>query len=236
MQEPQETNSIIRETAREAARMAAKDFDRNNLRGRKNSGGLVALYTWGTLAMVSALYAGAAGLFPNLGLIKEQTTVVAQNAPTPSTKRDSQPDIVVVSQTPQVPKNTKPLKLATANEIRSLGQVDKRATGSIAPSEQTKQLQVMSSNIGAKIGQSKSISELTLRFIALNKRAPKIFAELQPRIKITEIEDQSIASLIAGPFASKTDLAKFCRSIKLQLTINCTSDRYEGEDLEISSD
>ncbi len=222
-----DTDYIIRTTAKDAAKAAAQDFGKQNSPPYKDGNGLVALYTWGVLAFVSALYAGAAGMFPDLNIVSSQSTIVAQNIDI----QETQQDIVMAVQEPLEPKHSMPVRTAAMlQKVQSLNadttttaSINRQETVSIAPSL----------NLGANIGISTEVSELAIRYIAFNRRAPDIFASLQPRLKFSQDGETKRASLIAGPFSTKAELSTFCREVRLRLTADCASAEYSGEVFEV---
>ena len=80
----------------------------------------------------------------------------------------------------------------------------------------------------ADLGGARNLNALTLRYAALIRRAPELFANLEPRAISTPKGQLDKTRLIAGPFAGPDQVAAFCRSIRLNLTIECSQAKYQG--------
>ncbi|MDD9910658.1 MAG: hypothetical protein OXR62_13335 [Ahrensia sp.] len=85
--------------------------------------------------------------------------------------------------------------------------------------------------LGAAIAASDSVPELRGQLAALRKRAPDLFSNLAPLVSLHEVNGRLEARLIAGPFDDADDLSRFCRSMRLQLTMDCAKSAYSGSPL-----
>lgn len=224
MQKKQVTQEIFnRDVAKKAARAAAEDMVRQN----KRQTGLFALYTWGSLAFVSAMVAIAAVLFQaGLG---NKDIVVQKEAPGLGTV-----SIVGISEDAMRQPETEPLPENTAVNLP----VDKLTTGSIAqPKEPVAEREIAAVQtspaavFGVDIGHSNTDLDLLHRYVSLKRRAPDLFEAVAPRLQRNE-DGSTNVRLIAGPFSSKSEVSTFCRSVKLRLTIECSAAPYAGESIE----
>ena len=228
-----------RNEARRAAKAAAADVLRQKKLEAPGSGGAFALYIWGALAIASVLLAGSAGLFPGGG---SSTTIVAQNVPV----RQPSPDIDPARELAKT-NAAKKLALAenqndsasqrTLSTIKAEAHLDQTTTGSVEDPGATvkntieiaKSVSPEALELGVDIGSASSIPTLVSRFSALQKRAPDLFASLEPRIQFDDSGNALAARLVAGPFGSQTEVAAFCRAVKLRLTIACEEAKFEGD-------
>lgn len=278
-------DTAVRIAAMKAAKDAAEEFARQSAKSRRGSIGAFALYTWGSLAFISAIFALVLGVFPdsyqfipttiaenqeprifsranppmetNTPVDTATDTVVATPNPevVPVLRTDPNRDLVILAEEQPIDVSSlKPVQEAPVTpraapalpQTPSLPQpppqpvhlkptlpVDDIQTGSVDPNEAT--TTGLNTILGVEIGSAGDASQLVNRYSALKRRAPDLFAALELRIRVAPAQvGQEIArsELIAGPFASKADVADFCRSIRLRLTIDCAEATFAGERIQ----
>lgn len=241
-------DTVIRIAALKAARDAADHMVRTSVQKNSNSVGAFALYTWGSLAFVSAIFAAVIGFSPTN--IAPDSIRLAENRPAlkqPVRKFDAPSkaaevkiadkpvEVLVKLEKPVLPEVKLPkIKLV---ETRQEFAIDTQSTGSVAAHQQ-QDLQPFPEDplpeilFGVDIGGAKSASPLIQRFAALKRRAPDLFQELEPRLQVKGQGQSLEARLIAGPFTSRSDVAHFCRAVRLRLTVDCTLSTFEGQSFQ----
>jgi hypothetical protein len=260
---------VIRIAALKAAKDAADHMVKNHTTKTPNSVGAFALYTWGSLALVSAAYVAVVGI--NLDSLTFQLPQSPQLArvEAPAKPKVLQVPAVVEVQVPnapevakiETPKNTlmeNKIKADLPSELSELPaplapkvelpkdhlavfeadpQIDELRTGSVnAFSEEDLQPfpeDVLPEDLFAvDIGGGKAVAPLIGRYSALKRRAPDLFSGLEPRIQLKGANSTLEARLVAGPFTSKNQVARFCRSLRLRLTVDCTMSSFEGDTIQ----
>ena len=225
-----ETKQFSRQTARNAANAAAQNFELERNRADRKRPGKIALYTWGLLACFSVGWVFAIGFFPQGS---PNTTIVAQNDP----NRDVTPDIIAPEIEPKLA--LKPSLDPSVTELSALDEVEEfdpiktasfeppsedRISTRITSPAQTKKTPNL--RLGVSIGASPDARDLMRRYSALSRREPRLFSGLAPRIAKAE---GATAQLITGPFTSRQEMAAFCRTLQLRLTVACTQADYAGK-------
>ena len=254
-------DTVIRIAALKAAKDAADHMVKNNPPKTSSSVGAFALYTWGSLALVSAFYAAVLGIdlenldfqAPRIAFLEDSatkptaTTNQPQDAPQKPllAKSDVEPlpsDIDAKLRNelselpaPLVPKVELPKDHLAAIDNEPL--IDDIQTGAI-PTFDEEELQpfpddVLPENLFAvDIGGAKAVAPLIGRYSALRRRAPDLFTDLEPRIQLKGANNSLEARLVAGPFTSKQQVAQFCRSLRLRLTVDCAMSSFEGDTIQ----
>jgi len=225
--------SLSKERARIAARNAVVEFEKEFRQSQISSGGAFALYTWGALAFASVVFATTMGIFPEILGVSDQpnsSLIVTQNENSVETSPD-----IIAPRIAQFPRNTLPQRDLTSISQRNIQIADPVSTASISPVSQQSEEISLSLSFGVDIGQSSNVGELIARYQALSKRAPDLFRGINPLVQLNDEGEALQAKLIAGPFASKTQLATFCREIRLRMTIDCAQTDYQGENIWNSS-
>jgi len=231
-----DTETMTKSKAQLAADRATKEMFLDPQSQKPSRLGLVALYAWGGLSLFCALFAVTAGLVPGLG----DSTLKMAHSFFGVEDRNSKIEIAELHQQDIIiPKVIyAPKDVADEN-------VDTIVTGAVEPTETTESVEALQKEIsepnepskvffGVDIGGSPSLEQLSVRFAALQRRAPDLFEGLTPKVQLNE-DDKSLGPrLIAGPFTSKTEQASFCRSLRLRLTIDCLASAYEGDPIEIN--
>ena len=229
---------MIRLAALKAARDAAEHMVKNSARKNANAVGAFALYTWGSLAFVSAMFVAVIGLSPS-GLIPQPESL-AQKVPAREVQQaksepvlpEEQADLVVELEKPELPE-VKPPKVKIVETKQDL-KLDTISTGSVEEITE-EQLQPYPEAplpeilFAVDIGGAKSATPLIHRYIALKRRAPDLFGHLEARIQVQGRGSSLEARLVAGPFATQDEVAYFCRAIRLRLTLDCSMSTFEGE-------
>ena len=229
-------SEISKSKARAAAQAALDDMFLSPKQTNRASS--FALYTWAGLAVVSAAVAMTIGLVP--GGYGSDPDVVAsvseslsddlpQNA-NPETAKIEFPDlpaaaVVADADQKQLLKDRPDLD-ATKTAAIAPEDVAPPAVSSVVPN-------VGDEVLGVDIGGSNSIPMLAVRFKALQRRSPELFSGLSPLVNFSESQGELDARLIAGPFASAGQLADFCRSVRLQLTLDCKQTKYQGDPIKL---
>ena len=230
VQEPQINIATLSQvSARKAARDAANNFEKQGSNSAIGKAGAFALYTWGSLALASVIFAGFMGLSPELVVSKQPMERMASASPADYTIQTS-PDIKL----PRYVEGTSitpPQQQIAAIDQDILQNVDTMSTGSINPVAGSEDVSQPSMSLGVNIGHSPEVNKLLIRYKALSNRAPEIFRGLEPLLQSGYNEDNTQTSLIMGPFSSQSQLATFCREIRLRLTIDCTQAKYQGNNL-----
>jgi len=250
--------TVIRIAALKAARDAANHMVKTSAQKNANSVGAFALYTWGSLAFVSAMFAVVIGISPTNLVSKPITlaenkpslrqTVSKFELPPPSItpkpiealveqvaplEKPNLPEVKLSAATPQESKLPKVKLVETELKL----QLDTRHTGSIQTSLED-QLQPfpdapLPDNLFAvDIGGAKTIFPLVQRYAALNRRAPDLFQTIEPRIQVKGQGQSLQARLVAGPFTSQDEVAHFCRALRLRLTVDCTVSTFVGDPIQ----
>lgn len=261
---PDTTNAedtVIRIAALKAAKDAADHMVKTNPPKPSSSVGAFALYTWGSLALVSAFYAAVLGIdLENLDFQAPQFAIFEDTAPSQTTSMAQAPETPEAPQlaktvvqalpsdidsklreelselpAPLVPKVELPSDHLAALEADPL--VDDIQTGSI-PTLEDEEFQpfpddILPENLFAvDIGGAKAVAPLIGRYSALKRRAPDLFTDLEPRIQLKGANNSLEARLVAGPFTSKQQVAQFCRSLRLRLTVDCAMSSFEGDTIQ----
>ena len=259
-------DEVIRTVALKAAKDAADHMFKKNATKVPNSMGTFALFNWGSLVLVCAVYATVLGI--NLEDLTFQLPQVAQvDAPLekhtvvkvqPSS--DSVPDGAIAlkvakldtdqrTSTPNVSLPAELSELPAPLVSKAEQQVDQVAaiqddrfiddlqTGSVkAFSEEDLQPfpdDILPVNLFAMdIDGAKAIAPLIGRYSALKRWAPDLFSDLEPRIQLKGTNASLEARLIAGPFTSQNQVAQFCRSLRLRLTVDCTMSSFEDDTIQ----
>ena len=226
--------SLSKESARNAARNAAIEFEKDYGQSQISNGGAFALYTWGALAFASVVFATTMGIFPEMMGApnnSDSTEIVAQNDKSVETSPD-----IVAPRLALKPRNTLPQRDLASTSGNNIRIADPVATASLPPASspstfvQTHTI-VPSLSLGVDIGHSSNVNELAVRYLALSKRAPDLFHGKIPLVQLNDEGNKLQAKLIAGPFSSKAQLASFCREIRLRMTIDCAQTTYQGEEI-----
>ena len=199
---------------------------------QRNRASSFALYTWGGLAVMSAAVAITIGLVPSDS--ERSSQLVA------SVSHGNSSDLPSVAgiQFPELPAATVVASKDQEQLLEDRPELDATTTAAIAPEEfapapvAVKQVSG-SEALGVDIGGSNSIPVLSARFKALQKRSPELFAGLNPLVRFSETKGQLDARLIAGPFETSNQLAEFCRSVRLQLTLDCKQTGYQGDPIKL---
>lgn len=221
----QDVTSI--DTVRAAARAAAYSVQEEL--NPPSSGGMnnFALYMWGGIAVFCAFFAATTIIAP---LLVPQGQNMALLGPS------GQTDSVKVQKSDAPTKNAAEAQSAAQEAVRSLPDTtfDSVTTGAIPkPGSETAATETpdeeKGETYGVNIGSSNSIPLLIERYRSLVKRAPDLFDGIGGRVRMAETSGQLQAQLIAGPFKSAESVAMFCRSIKLQLTVDCNVAIYGGD-------
>ena len=222
--------SLSKESARNAARIAAIEFEKDYGQSQISNGGAFALYTWGALAFASVVFATTMGIFPELMDTPNNfgsAAIVAQNDKSVETSPD-----IVAPRLALKPRNTLPKRDLASVPDRNIQIADPVSTASLPPaSKKQTQAIVPSLSLGVDIGHSSNVSDLAVRYLALSKRAPDIFQGISPLVQLSGDGNKLQAKLIAGPFSSQAQLATFCREIRLRMTIDCAQTTYRGDDI-----
>ncbi|NKB52440.1 MAG: hypothetical protein GKR97_09480 [Rhizobiaceae bacterium] len=264
--------TVIRVAALKAAKDAADHMVKNSVQKHSNSVGAFALYTWGSLAFVSAVFATVIGISPDAIITQPaaiadtttQDTVVKrdfakveadsealiESTETPATTEAATPartEAAAATSTTQLPEQTtdtveliKPdlpeilppkrqlvkTKKATDLDDRSTGSINRQAEQIAKPFEEALRPEFL---FAVDIGGATSASPLVGRYAAMKRRAPDLFEGLEPRIQVKGKNQDLEARLIAGPFTSATQVAQFCRSLRLRLTVDCTISAFQGD-------
>lgn len=263
-------DTVIRIAALKAAKDAADHMVKTNPPKPSGSMGAFALYTWGSLALVSAFYAAVLGIdlenldfqAPQIAILEDlvpsTTAIELQSKPDPAASQVAQaapvPEVakVVVQELPSdldaklrselselpaplVPKVELPKEHLAAMDNSPL--VDEIQTGSV-PVFDEDELQPFPDDLvpenlfAVDIGGAKAVAPLIGRYSALKRRAPDLFTDLEPRIQLKGANSSLEARLVAGPFTSQRQVAQFCRSLRLRLTVDCTMSSFEGDTIQ----
>ena len=231
------SDEISKSKARAAARAALEDmFLTPTQKSRTTS---FALYTWAGLAVLSAAVALTIGLVPNGS--QQDTQIVASVSGTFS---DDLPDITK-TEFPKLPTASVVAESDQKKLLEERPDLDATTTAAIAPEEIApapieavpiaEPQSVANEGLGVDIGGSNSIPTLAIRFKALQVRSPELFAGLNPLVRFSESQGRLDARLIAGPFTSSQQLADFCRSVRLQLTLDCKQTDYQGDPIPLGN-
>ncbi len=244
--------TVIRVAALKAAKDAADHMVKNSVQKHSNSVGAFALYTWGSLAFVSVVFATVIGISPD-AMITLPTTIAdttverkvvkqdvakieadaealiesTQSTQLPEPKTDSanltRPDLPEI-----LPPNRQLVKTKKAVELdgRSTGSINPQAEQIAKPFREALRPEFL---FAVDIGGAKSASPLVGRYTAMKRRAPDLFKDLEPRIQVKGENHDLEARLIAGPFTSATQVARFCRSLRLRLTVDCSISAFQGD-------
>lgn len=254
-------DTVIRIAALKAAKDAADHMVRTSPPKKSNSVGAFALYTWGSLALVSAFYAAVLGIdLENLDFQAPQIAIFQDAAPQQAaieleTNEETQLSLLAQSEVQELPSD---LDTKLRNELSQLPAplvpkvelpeehiaaveddplVDDIQTGAI-PRFEDEELQpfpddVLPENLFAvDIGGAKAVAPLIGRYSALRRRAPDLFTDLEPRIQLKGANSSLEARLIAGPFTSEQQVSAFCRSLRLRLTVDCALSSFEGDTIQ----
>ena len=225
-------DTVIRIAALKAAKDAADHMVRTNPPKKSNSVGAFALYTWGSLALVSAFYAAVLGIdLENLDFQANNIFRLEVPSDLDAKLRNELSELPA----PLVPKVELPQEHMAAVENDPL--VDDFQTGAITRFED-EELQpfpddVLPENLFAvDIGGAKAVAPLIGRYSALRRGAPDLFTDLEPRIQLKGANSSLEARLIAGPFTSEQQVSAFCRSLRLRLTVDCALSSFEGDTIQ----
>lgn len=234
----QSADKVIHRSARVAARLAAKEILRERKSHRSEGVSVFALYMWGSLTAASMLLALGSGVFaPVNGPQGSDDPRLVSNEPDRSTPKNSEPvaallpPITGVGDSGLRRDQSQPEKIVAILDSETTGAISREEiapTFSIQPKTENTNIidQSPAEKFAASIGIAKSVTGLGLHYVSLERRAPQLFAGLDPRFE--QLADGSM-KLIAGPFANVGELAAFCRSVRLQLTIECTQTGYFGQ-------
>ncbi len=199
---------------------------------QKSHASSLALYTWGSLAVLSAAVAITIGLVPSDSKLSSQLVASFTDG-----NSSDLPEVAAI-QFPELPAATVVASKDQKQLLKDRPELDATTTAAIAPEEFNPepvavQQSVGSEILGVDIGGSNSIPVLSARFKALKLRSPELFAGLNPLVRFSESKGQLDARLIAGPFTSSNHLANFCRSVRLQLTLDCKQTGYQGDPIKL---
>ncbi|MGI9364567.1 MAG: hypothetical protein ACR2O8_05245 [Rhizobiaceae bacterium] len=252
-------DELIRLTALKAAKDAAEHIAGQTAKKTPTATGAFALYTWGSLAFLSLIFAFAIGVSPHTFVWQpariakfdqvkprspsetKDTALVEVSRSIPVQPRSDHHPAAFVDSSPN--KSAKalpeplpvPVNLARDGDDNRLQQHrDSMETGSIEKVDGN-ELQPMPTNqlassfFAVDLGGADAVTPLVDRYAALLKRAPGLFSGLEPRIQLTGQDGKLEARLVAGPFSTSEDIAMFCRAVRLQLTIDCKKSTFEGE-------
>ncbi len=236
-----------RKKARRAASDAAQTILSDLERKQSRRNGAVALYTWGALALLSGAIAATIGLLPNSNP-SNTTTIVAQTDPAPrptppievvqGVADEKTPEDLASSQTSSLdelarsaPEPSEPFSREEVDQVLNEAELEENTTASVPRENEVTPADQPTARYGVEIGDSKSVPQLAQRYSALHRRAENLFAGLTPLVRLQEDATGMSARLIAGPFSSRQEMAQFCRTMKLRLTVECKESAYEGDPL-----
>lgn len=280
-------DAVIHIAALKAARDAAEHMAKQSANSNVGTAGAFALYTWGSLAFMSALFALALGFYPSgmnfdpftvasinttpthlttnqaVGNIDPGTTdpihtgnisvggIIEKAAPAnsadagwPAANNEmtdalnvAEPKVITLQPDPTdllpqiIPPNADILmnKLSPALDPLSTGSVNSDPASDSQPypgDEASKGV------FAVDLGGAKAVSPLINRYLAIKRRAPDLFIGLEPRIQLSGVSSDLEARLVAGPFASRSNMARFCRAVRLRLTIDCSPSLFDGETIQ----
>ena len=231
-------DEVIRLAALKAARDAAEHMVKNSAQKNTNAVGAFALYTWGSLAFVSAMFVAVVGLSPS-GLVPQPNpmaesdqTKKVQLARTEPVEPQKQEEVAVKLEKPDLPEVELPkVKMVKTKQDLKL---DTFSTGAVEEARE-EQLQASPEALppemlfAVDIGGADSATPLIQRYIALRRRAPDLFGQLEGRIQMQGRGSAPAVRLVAGPFATQNEVAYFCRAIRLRLTLDCAISTFEGQ-------
>ncbi|MEM9733937.1 MAG: hypothetical protein AAF903_10715 [Pseudomonadota bacterium] len=245
MHTPARTHEMSLERARLAARHAAQAhlnaLDESEKSNAPGNG--LAVLTWGAMAMACSLAAAVTIALPLVDddwigsnkLAKNETSSL-EAAPTdatiePTNLDPSITDDLLDSDEPAleelaatVPEPTAPMRVEL--KTTAAEPFDKTTVAAIRPSETVVSPasvldQVASNPVLVEDGLTVSIPlpesavNMDLQLNALKRRAPGLFDA-----KFMEA-DETGDSLTVGPFSTPSEIARFCRTVKLSLTLDC---------------
>lgn len=224
------------QTAKRAANFAAQEIANEMNRVQQPSTGRFALFTWGALAGFCMLLGAGAVLYPQLiGPLPfaGDVDLIAQEP-----NGDTRADIVMAPEGPALPTPGNSVSVSgdlldgRTNKTALRTNLSDELTTSSLPNLATDAAlggdsQNDSPKLGARIGISGDLVQMTNSYRALERRVPDLFHQMSPRVGLHGQQN----ALIAGPFSSKQEIAVFCRNVKLRLTLECQQTDFTGEPL-----
>lgn len=202
----------------------------------------VALYTWGGLALMCCFAAAITAVLP-LALSPSQFAeeraprledyarenpvqrVTDDVAALPSRRDTSDPNTQLALEHSSVPESTKPLpkqfqmKPGTHSAEHTATVVPNTATASTEdPAKEP-----VDTDLGAHIVLPKTDASVQDVFNSLQRRAPSLFEGLRAQSYTRPGMPKVIA---VGPFGDASAQAKFCRTVRLTLTLECEPAKF----------
>lgn len=247
MHTPARTHEMSLERARMAARQAAEAHlhSLNEAEKANAPGGGLAVLTWGALAMACSLAAAVTVALPLMDSQWNNNTQLVETEET-ATKIDSEDgeralteaELLAALEVPANDPATPELDQLAASAPQAMpplrrnlegkGGLDGTTVSSVPKTEtlanrdSASLMQQVPANaalvtdaLTVNIMLPKSRVAVDMQLNALRRRAPSLFGG-----KALEPSDTG-ATLTVGPFASPSEIAQFCRNVKLSLTLDC---------------
>ena len=214
--------------------MAARRAARHIVRRRRSE--TLALYTWGAVAVGSvaaALAMSWSGTHvhhgPDARVAEASAPLAAKPDPAPVARLDNEdgaPAVVLVEDrqldpttTASIPASDPPTSSPTAP-----GQAARPPANDDGPAAGGRPF-------GALLVSGNRLDQLSAVFDNLKRRAPETFEALEPRFVLIEGEENLTARLLTGPFGDAAAVSRFCQTMQLSFTIECTPAPFMGEPL-----
>ena len=197
--------------AKQAARDAVQEYIKAEKRDRRFSS--MAFYAWASIALLST---GIVAL--NIVVPKQSWKITATDGPTR-----------LSSDLP----TTLPAQIASDAATRHL---DPSITGVVGDAKPiVKAPLAQEPKLGATLGEPASPTEIVALYRAIEQTNPLFLEGLSVRMHIEGTGEKARASLVVGPFASKSACSAYCKTVDQHLSIPCQSHPFTGSEAPIQS-